>query len=80
MKISQTIDAGRVTSIYMPSWSSINEVDLNFGDNKVTCSLPEDIMERLHSQLGEKLTSIAEKRLEEAKELVAEPSEEEVNE
>jgi len=80
MKISQTIDAGRVTSIYMSSWKD-NELELHFGDdNKVTCSLPEDIMERLHKQLGEKLTDLAEKRLEAAKELVTEPSEEEVNE
>ena len=76
MKISQTIDAGRVTSTYMSSWRD-NELELNFGDdNKVTCSLPEDIMERLHKQLGEKLTDLAEKRMEAAKELVTEPSEE----
>ena len=80
MKISQTIDAGRVTSIYMSSWRD-NELDLNFGDdNKVTCSLPEDIMESLHKQLGKKLTDLAEKRIEAARELVTKPSEEEVNE
>lgn len=80
MKISQTVDAGRVTSTYMSSWRD-NELELNFGDdNKVTCNLPEDIMEQLHKQLGERLTDLAEKRLEAAKELVTEPSEEEVNE
>ena len=69
MKVRQIIEAGPVSNFYMSSWSD-NEMELTFEGGEIKMSLPEDVMQRLHQRLGEKLTNLAEKRLTEAKEMV----------
>jgi hypothetical protein len=68
MKISQVIEAGPVKNFYMSSWTD-NELELHVDGGEIKTSLPEDVMKRLHKSLGEKLTTLAKKRVDEAKEL-----------
>ena len=68
MKISQVIEAGSVKGFYVSSWSD-NELELHVEDGTVKVNLPEDVMKRLHKSLGEKLTTLAKKRVDVAKEL-----------
>ena len=69
MKISQTVDFGQISHSYVSTWKSDNEVELFEGENKVVFTMSEEVMKQLHSKLGEKLTSIAAERMEEAKSL-----------
>lgn len=69
MKISQIIEAGPVKNFYMSSWTD-NELELHVDGGEIKTSLPEDVMKRLHRSLGEKLTTLAKKRVDEAKEMV----------
>ena len=69
MKISQTVDFGQISHTYVSTWKSDNEVELFEGENKVVFTMSEEVMKQLHSKLGEKLTSIAAERMEEAKSL-----------
>ena len=68
MKVRQIIEAGPVKSFYMSSWTD-NEQELHVDGGEIKTSLPEDVMKRLHKSLGEKLTTLAKKRVDEAKEL-----------
>ena len=76
MKISQTIEVGQVTSTYVSSWKSDNEVELYAGDDKVVFTMSEEVMLQLHKKLGDKLTEIAASRIEEAHKLTQEESSE----
>ena len=68
MKVRQVIEAGPVKSFYMSSWTD-NELELHVDGGEIKTSLPEDVMKRLHKALGEKLTTLAKQRVDEAKEL-----------
>ena len=69
MKISQTVDFGQISHTYVSTWKSDNEVELFEGENKVVFTMSEEVMKQLHSKLGEKLTSMAAERMEQAKAL-----------
>ena len=69
MKISQTVDFGQISHTYMSTWKDNNEVELYAGEDKVVFTMSEEVMKQLHSKLGEKLTSIAAERMEQAKSL-----------
>ena len=70
MKISQTIEVGQITTTYVSSWKSDNEVELYAGDDKLVFSMSEEVMKQLHKKLGDKLTQNAHERFEAAKELL----------
>ena len=74
MKVSTVIEAGSVQSFYMSSWSD-NELELLVSGGTVKVNLPENVIKNLHTRLGERLTDLAEKRLQEAKEAVEEENE-----
>ena len=76
MKISQTIEVGQITTTYVSSWKSDNEVELYAGDDKVVFTMTEEVMLQLHKKLGDKLTEIAAARIEEAHKLAQEESSE----
>ena len=76
MKISQTIEVGQITTTYVSSWKSDNEVELYAGDDKVVFTMSEEVMLQLHKKLGDKLTEIAAARIEEAHKLAQEESSE----
>ncbi len=76
MKISQTIEVGQVNTTYVSSWKSDNEVELYAGDDKVVFTMSEEVMKQLHKKLGEKLTQIADERLDEAQQMMKEESSE----
>lgn len=69
MKISQTVDFGQISHTYVSTWKSDNEVELYSGEDKIVFTMSEEVMKQLHSKLGEKLTSIAAERMEQAKSL-----------
>jgi len=75
MKISQTVDLGQISHTYLSTWKSDNEVELYAGEDKVVFTMSEDTMKQLHKKLGEKLTSIAADRVEEAHKLAQEEPE-----
>ena len=68
MKIETIINAGPVGSVYLSSWGD-GELELTVKDGSIKLELSEEIMKRLHERLGEKLTGLAQKRLEQAKQL-----------
>lgn len=74
MKVSTVIEAGSVESFYMSSWSD-NELEMQVSGGTVKVNLPENVIKNLHNRLGERLTDLAEKRLQEAKEAVGEENE-----
>jgi hypothetical protein len=74
MKVSTVIEAGSVESFYMSSWSD-NELEMQVSGGTVKVNLPENVIKNLHNRLGERLTDLAEKRLQEAKEAVEEENE-----
>jgi|TARA_R110000851_G_scaffold222282_1_gene375114 hypothetical protein len=74
MKVSTVIEAGSVESFYMSGWSD-NELEMQVSGGTVKVNLPENVIKNLHKRLGEKLTDLAEKRLQEAKEAVEEENE-----
>jgi len=74
MKVSTVIEAGSVESFYMSSWSD-NELEMQVSGGTVKVNLPENVIKNLHKWIGEKLTGLAEKRLEEAKETVEDENE-----
>lgn len=74
MKVSTVIEAGSVESFYMSSWSD-NELEMQVSGGTVKVNLPENVIKNLHTRLGERLTHMAEKRLEEARESVEEENE-----
>ena len=76
MKISQTIEVGQVNTTYVSSWKSDNEVELYAGDDKVVFTMSEEVMKQLHKKLGEKLTQIADERLDESQQMMKEESSE----
>ena len=76
MKISQTIEVGQITTTYVSSWKSDNEVELYAGDDKVVFTMSEEVMKQLHKKLGDKLTEIAASRIEEAHKLAQKESSE----
>ena len=76
MKISQTIEVGQVNTTYVSSWKSDNEVELYAGDDKVVFTMSEEVMKQFHKKLGEKLTQIADERLDEAQQMMKEESSE----
>ena len=76
MKISQTIEVGQVNTTYVSSWKSDNEVELYAGDDKVVFTMSEEVMKQLHKKLVEKLTQIADERLDEAQQMMKEESSE----
>ncbi len=75
MKVSTVIEAGSVQSFYMSSWGIGNELEMQVSGGTVKVNLPENVIKNLHKRLGERLTDLAEKRLEEAKETVEEENE-----
>ena len=75
MKISQTVDLGQISHTYLSTWKSDNEVELYAGEDKVVFTMSEETMKQLHKKLGEKLTSIAADRIEEAHKLAQEEPE-----
>ena len=76
MKISQTIEVGHVNTSYVSSLKSDNEVELYAGDDKVVFTMSEEVMMQLHKKLGEKLTQIADERLDESQQMMKEESSE----
>ena len=76
MKISQTIEVGQITTTYVSTWKSDNEVELYAGDDKVVFTMSEEVMKQLHKKLGDKLTELAASRIEEAHKLTQEESSE----
>ena len=74
MKISQTIEVGQITTTYISSWKSDNEVELYAGDDKVVFTMSEEVMKQLHKKLGDRLTELAASRIEEAHKLAQEES------
>jgi len=68
MKIETIINAGPVSGMYLSSWGD-GELELTVKDGAIKLELSEEIMKRLHERLGEKLTGLAQKRLEQAKQL-----------
>jgi hypothetical protein len=78
MKVTQIIEAGEVKTFYMSSWAN-NNIEFTVEGGEIKLSLPEGVMKRMHKELGEKLTALAEKRLTEAKEMV-ESTQEDSNE
>ena len=77
MKISQRVDFGQIDHTYLSSWKSDNEVELHKDDDVVVFTMTEEVMARLHEKLGDKLTQLATDRLEAAKQLTHEESEDE---
>jgi len=77
MKISKKIEIGQIDHTYMSSWKDDNEVELYKGDDTVVFTMSEDVMKQLHKKLGDKLTAIANERLEEAKQLAQGDAEDE---
>ena len=76
MKISKKIEIGQIDHTYMSSWKDDNEVELYKGDDTVVFTMSEDVMKQLHKKLGDKLTQIANERLEAAQQLAQEESSE----
>jgi hypothetical protein len=74
MKVSTVIEAGSVQSFYMSSWSD-NELEMQVSGGTVKVNLPENVIKNLHKRLGERLSDLAEARLQEAKEAVEEENE-----
>jgi len=66
MKISQTVDFGQISHTYVSTWKSDNEVELHAGEDKIVFTMSEETMKQFHKKLGEKLTSLAAERIEEA--------------
>lgn len=77
MKISQRIEVGQIDHTYLSSWKSDNEVELHKDDDVVVFTMTEEVMAQLHKKLGDKLTQLATERLEAAKQLAQEESEDE---
>ena len=77
MKISQKVEFGQIDHTYLSSWKSDNEVELHKDDDVVVFTMTEEVMAQLHKKLGDKLTQLATERLEAAKELAQESSEDE---
>lgn len=69
MKVRQIVEAGSVTSVYV---SYADELELGVEGGEIKISLSEETMKQLHRRLGERLTSLAERRLKDAQELLAE--------
>ena len=76
MKISKKIEIGQIDHTYMSSWKDNNEVELYKGDDTVVFTMSEEVMKQLHKKLGEKLTQIADERLDEAQQMMKEESSE----
>ena len=77
MKISQKVEFGQIDHTYLSSWKSDNELELHKGDDIVVFTMTEEVMTQLHKKLGDKLTQLATERLEAAKQLTEESSEDE---
>ena len=77
MKISQRVDFGQIDHTYLSSWKSDNELELHKDDDVVVFTMTEEVMAQLHKKLGDKLTQLATERLEAAKQLAQEESEDE---
>ncbi len=58
----------------MSSWSG-NGVEMKVSGGTVKVNRPENVIKKLHSRLGERLTDLAERRIQEAKEAVGEENE-----
>ncbi len=74
MEIHKKIVFGRIDHTYLSSWKSDNEVELHKNNDVVMFTMTEEVMQQLHKKLGDKLTQIANERLEAAKELAQEES------
>ena len=72
MKISKKIEVGQIDHTYLSSWKSDNEVELHKDDDVVVFTMTEEVMAQLHKKLGDKLTQIANERLEAAQKLAQE--------
>lgn len=72
MKVTQVIEVGPVKGYYVSSFHNdqgYNELEFQFEGAELKTSMSEDFMKRLHKSLGEKLTTLAKRRVDEAKEL-----------
>jgi len=72
MKVTQVIEVGPVKGYYVSSFHNdqgYNELEFQFEGAELKTSMSEDFMKRLHKALGEKLTTLAQRRVDEAKEL-----------
>ena len=67
MKVSTVIEAGSVQSFYMANWND-NELEMQVSGGTVKVNLSEDVIKNLHKRLGERLTDLAVKRIEAARE------------
>ena len=72
MKISQKVEFGQIDHTYLSSWKSDNEVELHKDNDVVMFTMTEEVMQQLHKKLGDKLTQIANERLEAAQKLAQE--------
>jgi hypothetical protein len=63
MKVSQQINAGKLTGSYISSWN--NELQLSFGDDQVTFKMDEGELRDLRNRLNERIESIDTERKEE---------------
>ncbi len=66
MKVAQHITAGKLTGSYLSSWN--NELTLNFGEDQVKLTVPEDELRDLLERIEERIQSIDDERQEKAAE------------
>ena len=62
MKVSQQINAGKLTGSYISSWN--NELQLSFGEDKVNMKLGEEELRDLSGRIIERIAPIDEERKE----------------
>ena len=80
MEIQKKFVVGQIDHTYVSSWKSDNEVELHKGNDTVMFSMTEEVMAQFHKKLGDKLTDISKKRLEEAQQLAQQLAQEESSE
>ena len=72
MEIHKKIVVGQIDHTYLSSWKSDNEVELHKDNDVVMFKMTEEVMQQFHKKLGDKLTQIANERLEAAQKLAQE--------
>ena len=65
MKVSQHIQAGRLTSFYVSGWSE--EMTLNFGEDQIKFTLDETLLREMQSDIADRIKTIDEDRAAEIK-------------
>ena len=76
MEIHKKLVVGQTDHTSLSSWKSDNEAEPHKGNDVVMFTMTEEVMQQLHKKLGDKLTQIANERLEAAQQLAQEESSE----